>query len=152
MSQVHTQFLKFIFIIWTTVSPIVRRCFTETHITRQASASKSQPNISISTLSYNFKILTEPSFRISTKIKLHKLYKTSAANAEQTSKSCLNFSFKILTNPCAQSLNKSLALGPNVSSQICINMILSVNISNSISLNKFWVGIFTRWGHVNQVY
>ena len=42
-------------------------------------------------------------------------------NAEQApvSKSCLNFNFKILTNPCAQSLNKSLALGPNVSSQIC---------------------------------
>ena len=35
-------------------------------------------------------------------------------NAEQTpaSKSCLNFNFKILTNPCAQSLNKSLAIWP----------------------------------------
>ena len=31
----------------------------------------------------------------------------------------LNFKFKILTNPCAQSLKKSLVLGPNVSSQIC---------------------------------
>ena len=42
-------------------------------------------------------------------------------NAEQNpaSKSCLNLNFKILTNPCAQSLNKSLALEPNVSSQIC---------------------------------
>ena len=27
--------------------------------------------------------------------------------------------FKILTNPCAQSLKKKLALGPNVSSKIC---------------------------------
>ena len=41
-------------------------------------------------------------------------------NSEQTptSKSWLNFNFKSLTNPCAQTLNKSLALGPNVSSQI----------------------------------
>ena len=30
---------------------------------------------------------------------------------------------KILTNPCAQSLNESLALGPNVSSQICIKLL-----------------------------
>ena len=81
---------------------------------------KSQPNISIST-KLKFKILTKPSFRISTKIQLHNLYKTSAA------KWWTNSSFKILPElqlqnldqPCAQSLNKSLALGPNVSSQIC---------------------------------
>ena len=44
-------------------------------------------------------------------------------NSEQTptSKSWLNFNFKSLTNPFAQSLNKSLALGPNVSSHICNN-------------------------------
>ena len=44
-------------------------------------------------------------------------------NAEQTpaSKSCLNFNFKILTNPCAQSLNKSLALWPNVSFKSATN-------------------------------
>ena len=55
-------------------------------------------------------------------------------NAEQTpaSKSCLNFNFKILTNPCAQSLNKSLALGPNVSSQIC-NKLLPTQSSSSTS-------------------
>ena len=27
-----------------------------------------------------------------------------------------------------------------------------INISNSNNLNKFWVGIFTRQGHINQVY
>ena len=58
------------------------------------------------------KILTKPSFRISSKIQLHNLYKTSAA------KCWTNSSFKILTNPCAQSLNKRLVLCPNVSSQI----------------------------------
>ena len=64
---------------------------------------------SSSRLNLNFKILS----RISTKIQLHNLYKTSAA------KYCSNFNFKTLTNPSAQSLNKSLALGPNVTSQIC---------------------------------
>ena len=32
------------------------------------------------------------------------------------------------------------------------NMILSINISTSNNLKKFWVGIFTRQGHINQVY
>ena len=36
--------------------------------------------------------------------------------------------------------------------QAVANMILSINISNSKNLNKFWVGIFTRQGHINQVY
>ena len=35
------------------------------------------------------------------------------------SKSHLNFNFKLLTKPCAESLNKSLALWPNLSFQIC---------------------------------
>ena len=36
--------------------------------------------------------------------------------------------------------------------QAVANMILSINISNINNLNKFWVGIFTRQGHINQVY
>ena len=36
--------------------------------------------------------------------------------------------------------------------QTVANMILSINISNSNNLNKFWVSIFTRQGHINQVY
>ena len=36
--------------------------------------------------------------------------------------------------------------------QIIANMVLSINISNSKNLNKFWVGIFTCQGHINQVY
>ena len=78
----------------------------------QASTSKSQPNISIST-KLKIQNMTKPSFRISTKIQLHNFYKTSAAkNTDQTlaKKSCLNFNIKILTKPCAQSLSKSLAL------------------------------------------
>ena len=33
-----------------------------------------------------------------------------------------------------------------------ILMILIINISNSNNLNKFWLGIFTGQGHVNQVF
>ena len=36
--------------------------------------------------------------------------------------------------------------------QTIVNTFLSINISNSNNLNKFWVGIFTRQGHINQVY
>ena len=32
------------------------------------------------------------------------------------------------------------------------NTILITFIRNSNNLNKFWVGIFTRQGHINQVY
>ena len=78
----------------------------------KSASTKNLNQTSASPLNLKFKVLTKPSFRISTKIQLHNLYKTSAA------KCWTNFNFKILTNPCAQSLNKSLALGPNVSSQI----------------------------------
>ena len=59
-------------------------------------------------LNLKFNILTQPSFRISTKIQLHNLYKTSATKCWTSSsfKILLNFNFKILTNPCAQSLKK----------------------------------------------
>ena len=36
--------------------------------------------------------------------------------------------------------------------QTVANTILITNIINSNNLNKFWVGIFTRQGHINQVY
>ena len=73
-------------------------------------------HITESRLSINFKISTiQFNFITSTK--------HQHQNAEQTpaSKSCLNFNFKILTNPCAQSLNKSLALWPNVSFKSATN-------------------------------
>ena len=40
---------------------------------------------------------------------------------------------------------------PNLQ-QTVANAILITNISNGNNLNKFWVGIFTRQGHINQVY
>ena len=36
--------------------------------------------------------------------------------------------------------------------QTYANTIFIINISNSNNLNKFWVGIFTRQGRINQVY
>ena len=83
---------------------------------------------SASRLNLKFKILS----RISTKIQLHNLYKTSATKYWPNSsfKFCLNFNFKILTKPCAQSLNKSLALWTILSSQIC-NKLLPIQSSSS---------------------
>ena len=40
---------------------------------------------------------------------------------------------------------------PNLQ-QTVANTIHIINISNSNNLNKFWVGIFTRQGNINQVY
>ena len=40
---------------------------------------------------------------------------------------------------------------PNLQ-QAVANTILSINISNSNNLSKFWVGIFTRQGQISQVY
>ena len=40
---------------------------------------------------------------------------------------------------------------PNLQQTIA-NTILITKISNSNNLNKFWVGIFTRQGRINQVY
>ena len=83
---------------------------------------------SASRLNLKFKILS----RISTKIQLHNLYKTSATKYRPNSsfKFCLNFNFKILTKPCAQSLNKSLALWTILSYQIC-NKLLPIQSSSS---------------------
>ena len=36
--------------------------------------------------------------------------------------------------------------------QIIANMVLSINISNSNNLNKFWAAIFTYQSLINQVY
>ena len=86
----------------------------------------------------NFKILTKPSFRISTKIKLNNLNQALAAKYW----SRLSFNFKISTEPCGQSLNKNLELcmtkllPPNLH-QIIVNTFPSINICNSSNLNKF---------------
>ena len=49
--------------------------------------------------------------------------------------------FGFITKPQLPSMQQTVA-----------NVILMINISNSNNLNKFWVGIFTRQGYINQVY
>ena len=82
---------------------------------------------SVSRLNLEFKILTKPGFRISPKIQLHYLHKTSAAKYWPNSrfKSCLNFNFKILTKSCPQRLNNSLPL-QNISSKILTKLLLQI--------------------------
>ena len=83
-----------------------------------ASSTRNLNQTSASPLHFKFKILTQPSFRISTKIQLHNLYKISAAKRWTSS------SFKILPELQLQNLDqplcskseKSLVLGQNVSS------------------------------------
>ena len=115
---------------------------------------------SASRLNLKFKILS----RISTKIQLHNLYKTSATKYRPNSsfKFCLNFKFTILTKPCAQSLNKSLALWTILSSQICNKLLpiqsssstLAVTISTSFELVSSQAGVtsikFTKQEWVSE--
>merc|ERR1712012_259867 len=85
-----------------------------------------------SQLNLKFKILS----RISTKIKLHNLYKTSATKYRPDSsfKFCLNFNFKILTKPCAQSKKKfSFMSKPQL--QIC-NKLLPTRSSSATVTNS----------------
>ena len=56
-----------------------------------------------------------------------------------SSKSEQTFSF--MTKPQLPNLQQTVA-----------DTILIIKISNSNNLNKFWVAIFTRQGHINQVY
>ena len=82
-------------------------------------------------------LMSKPDFRISANIQLYYLYKTSATKYWQNSsfKSCLNFNFKILTQSCPQRLNKSSALWPNLSFQIC-NKLLPTRSSSSTSTTE----------------
>ena len=102
-------------------------------------------------------MLTEPSFSVSPKIHLHNLCKTSAAKYWPNSR------FEILPELQLQNLHQTLCskteqkfgfiTKPQLPMQQTVaNTILIKNISNTNNLNKFWVDIFTRQGHMNQVY
>ena len=79
--------------------------------------------ISAPQLNLKFKILKKPSFKILNKIRLHNIYKTSAAKYWPNTRLKILLELKILTKPCVQSLNKSLALWPNIGIQICIKLL-----------------------------
>ena len=122
----------------------------------QASTSNSQPNMSLS-----IKLKVQNPYHTylnnldqdSTLIQ-HYLYKTSAEKTDQTPAS--NLAWASTSNLdqtlCSKSEQKfSFLTKPQVSNlqQIVANTII---ISNSYSINKFWVDIFTRQGHTNKVY
>ena len=107
------------------------------------SINKNLNQASASPQNLKFKILTKPSFRISTKIQHNNLYKTSAA------KYWTNSSFIILPELQLQNLDQPLCSKseqkfsfrtkrelPNLQ-QTVANTILIINISNSNNLNKF---------------
>ena len=83
--------------------------------------------------SLKFEILTKPSFRISTEIQLHNIYKTSAAKYWPNTRLKILLELKILTKPCVQSLNKSLALWPNIGIQICIKLLPTRSSSSTLA-------------------
>ena len=86
---------------------------------------------SASRLNLKFTILS----RISTKIQLHNLYKTSATKYRPNSsfKFCLNFNFKILTKLFAQNLNKHLDFWPNLGFQICNKLVPTRSSSATVT-------------------
>ena len=122
----------------------------------------------------NLKLLTKPIFRILTKIELHNHMKHQQQNNDQTK---IHLGFNILQNISRKELTKlQIQILPEIQlqnldqtfcskseqtfsfltkprlpnlQQIGTNTII---ISNSYNINKFWVGIFTRQGHINKVY
>ena len=72
------------------------------------------------------------------KLQLQILPEPQLQNLDQTLCSKSEQKLSIFTKPQLRNLQ-----------QIVDNTIL---ISNSYNINKFWVGIFTRQGYINQVY
>ena len=114
--------------------------------------------ISLFQLNLNFKILTKRRFGISTKNNLHNLNQRSAAKLltklqlqnrawTSTSKSWPNLVLKVWT----KKLFMTKIQLPHLHWTI-VNTFHSINISNCNNHNKLRAGIFTRQGHINQVY
>ena len=72
------------------------------------------------------------------KLQLQIMPELQLQNIDQTLCSMSEQKFSFLTKPQRPNLQ-----------QIDANTII---ISNSYNINKFWVGIFTRQGHINKVY
>ena len=68
------------------------------------------------------------------------LVKLQLQNLDQSLWSKSEQKFNFITKPQLPNLQQTVA-----------NTILILNISKNNNLNKFWVGIFTRQGHINQV-
>ena len=75
------------------------------------------------------------------KFQLQILPELQIQNLDQILSSKAEQKFSFMTKPQLPNLQQTVA-----------NTILIINISNSNKLNKFWVRICTRQGHMNQVY
>ena len=95
----------------------------------QTSASKAWPNLSLKVLTKDIQ---------NTKYKIYKIYKNI---------SWPNFSFNIINTIKVQNLYQT---STSKSRPNCT--FLSINISNTNNIKKFWVGIFKGQGHISQVY
>ena len=91
---------------------------------------------------FNF-VTSNISSKILTKLQLQNLAWTSTSKSSKFWPKCSKSEQKLsfMTKPKLPNLQQTVA-----------NMILITNISNCNNLNKFWVGNFTRHGHINQVY
>jgi len=113
--------------------------------------------ISISETSLNLNLKSWPNLASESwpRFNIVNLTKHQQQNTDQTSasKSRLDFNFKIDKIFCSKSEQKlSFMIKPqlpNLQQTVAIT-ILIINNGNSNNL-KFWVGIFTRQGHINQV-
>ena len=132
----HKSWSSFIFRIWTN---------HQLQNLNQTSGSrlklKSWPNLASEFWPrFNCVTSTDVSSKTLTKLQLQNLGWTSTSNSwPKCSKAEQRLSF--MTKPQLSNLQQTVA-----------NTILVINISNSNNLNKFWVGIFTRQGHINKVY
>ena len=109
-------------------------------------------------LNLKFNVLTKPSFRILTKVKPHNFNQAPASIYWPDLSFTILPGFQLwvidqtLCSKSEQKFNFMTKLQLPHLHQIVVNMSFSINITNSNNLNKFWVGIFTRQGHINQVY
>ena len=114
------------------ISQVQTQIFIKFHLQNLDSASTRNLNqTSVSPLNLKFKILTQPSFRISTKIQLHNLYKTSAT------KCWTSFSFKIGLGSDKNKFIKNIKMVPqdrgwtplNSKSQFCQSNLLQPKVT-----------------------
>ena len=102
----------------------------------------------------NLSLKSQPrlKFTATTKHQQGNTDQASASNLAWTSTSKSWPNLETLCSKSEQKLNFMTKLHlPNLH-QTVVSTFLIINMSNSNNLNKFWVVIFTRQGHINQVY
>ena len=122
-----------IIVVNTTFSGWMYICFTVQHTCK-----------CISLFMWHATIVLQSASLITSAIQLQNLAVTS------TSKSWTNL--ETLSSKSEQKLNFMTKVNlPNLH-QTVVDMFPIIHFNNSNNFNKFWVAIFTRQGHINQVY